>query len=107
MEEIVGCIHSIVFCDYDVEGEEFVEVRVRVFPQDISIIELDELRNKGVIHSYVIEERNSRGKSYRELRIRLDPITVKGLFKERELVIDLYPIEKELSALLIIGGSLL
>ena len=100
MKKVFGWIHSVIYSDYDAEGNEFAEVRVRVKLTDISVDELDFLRKKGKVFSYVMKEKNSKGEQYRELRIRYDPTNVKGYLQEGGLLIDLEPVGKKLMAVL-------
>lgn len=101
MCRINGQIHSVIYSDYDADGDEFVEVRVRVKPGDISVEEIDLLRKEGKIQSYIIEGENTRGERFRELRIRYDPVDVKGYFQTGGLVVDFRPIvNKKLMAAL-------
>ena len=100
MKKVFGWIHSVIYSDYDVEGNEFAEVRVRVKLTDISVDELDFLRKKGKVFSYVMKEKNSKGEQYRELRIRYDPTNIKRYLQEDDLLIDLEPVGKKLMVVL-------
>lgn len=105
MEKITGQIHSIIYSDYDVWENEFVEVRVRIKPTDMSIDEMDLLRKAGKVFSYVMKEKNFKGEQYRELRIRYDPVDIRGYLQEGGLLIDLEPIGKKLLAVLSINKN--
>ena len=105
MKKIIGQIHSIIYSDYDVEENEFVEVRVRIKPTDMTVDEMDLLRKAGKVFSYVIREKNFRDEQYRELRIRYDPIYIKGHLYEGGLLIYLEPIDKKLMAVLSINKN--
>lgn len=101
MRRINGRIHSIIYSDYDVDGKEFVEVRVRIKLEDMSVDEIDLLRKEGKVKSYTIEGENTRGEKFRELRIRYDPIKVKGYLQSGGLVVDFRPVvNKKLMAAL-------
>ncbi|MCK4359385.1 MAG: hypothetical protein KAW92_11730 [Candidatus Cloacimonetes bacterium] len=104
MKKVFGWIHSVIYSDYDVEGNEFAEVHVRVRPDDMSVDEIDLLRKTGKVISYVIRGKDLRGEPYRELRIRYTINDIRKHLREKDnLLVDLEFSNKKLLAVLLIS----
>jgi len=104
MKKVFGWIHSVIYSDYDVTGNEFAEVHVRVKSTDVSIDEADFLKDTGKIVSYIPKGTDYRGEQYRELRIRYTASDFRKHLQEKgSLLIDLEFVNKKLSAVLLIN----